>query len=78
MTRPPKGFQKDDPAIDLIQQRQWGLSARLPVEMALQPKLVAEIARLFQLSSPLVELLNESLPGAPKPIFQAPQEGKTQ
>jgi uncharacterized protein (TIGR02453 family) len=78
MTRPPKGFQKDDPAIDLIQQRQWGLSASLPVELALQPELVAEIARLFRLSSPLVELLNESLPGAPKPIFQAPKEGKTQ
>ena len=30
MTRPPKGFSAEEPAIDLIMQRQWGVSATLP------------------------------------------------
>lgn len=69
MTRPPKGFSKDDPAIDLIEQRQWGISAQLPVSLALQPDLVTEIGRRFKLASALVDLLNEPLLTPPKPLF---------
>src|SRR5882757_9584304 len=32
LTRPPKGFAPDDPAMDLLVCRQWGVSAHLPVE----------------------------------------------
>ncbi len=69
MTRPPKGFSKDDPAIDLIEQRQWGVAAKLPTKIALDPKLVLEIVRRFHLATPLVELLNAPLVAAPKPMF---------
>jgi len=63
MARAPKGFSVDDPAIDLIRQRQWGVSASLPVGAALLPSLAGEVARRFALAAPLVELLNEPLLG---------------
>lgn len=72
MTRGPKGFPApgEHPAMDLILQRQWGLSTTLPVEHALKPGLVKEIVSTFKKASPLVALLNEPLSGKPrKPLF---------
>ena len=59
MTRAPKGFPPDAPA--LVLQRQWGVSARLPAEAGLEPKLVKEISTRFRAALPLVNLLNEPL-----------------
>lgn len=59
LTRAPKGFPADAPA--LVLQRQWGVSARLPVEAALEGGLVKEISARFKAALPLVSLLNESL-----------------
>jgi uncharacterized protein (TIGR02453 family) len=64
-TRPPKGFPADHPAIDLIAQRQWGLAARLPAELALGPGLAGEVVDRFRAAAPLVALLNEPLIPAP-------------
>ncbi len=61
MTRGPKGFSPDHPAMDLILQRQWGVSAGLPVEAALAPGLIREILGRFKLAAPMVHLLNEPL-----------------
>lgn len=58
LSRPPKGFPKDHPAIDLIQYKQWGLSAALPAETALKPDLAATIIRYFRLAAPMVDALN--------------------
>jgi uncharacterized protein (TIGR02453 family) len=58
LTRPPKGFPKDHPALDLIQCRQWGLSARLPVDAALKPDFAATVIRYFKLAAPVVDALN--------------------
>jgi uncharacterized protein (TIGR02453 family) len=58
LTRPPKGFPKDHPALDLIQCLQWGLSASLPVSEALEPTLAATLIRHFRLAAPLVDALN--------------------
>jgi uncharacterized protein (TIGR02453 family) len=70
MTRPPKGFAVDHPAIDLIMQRQWGFSAHLPVDLALTPSLLAEIVKRFRAAAPLVSLLNEPLaPPAKTPLW---------
>ena len=66
MTRPPKGFAVDSPAIDLIMQRQWGVGGELPADLALKPTLAAEILKRFKLAAPLVSLLNEPLGKAPK------------
>lgn len=70
LTRPPKGFAADDPAIDLLVCRQWGVSAKLPVESATKPALLKEIVERFRVAAPMVSLLNAPLVGRPKkPMF---------
>lgn len=70
LTRPPKGFNPDDPAMDLLLCRQWGIAATLPVETAITPTLVKEIVERFRLAAPVVALLNQPLLGKPKkPLF---------
>jgi uncharacterized protein (TIGR02453 family) len=66
MSRGPKGFPPDHPAMDLILCRQWGVSTRLPVKIALGPGLIKEIVSRFKLVAPMVQLLNEPLAGKPR------------
>jgi uncharacterized protein (TIGR02453 family) len=66
LTRPPKGFPKDHPAMDLLKCRQWAVTAKLPVEQALEPELPKTIAAHFRAAAPLVALLNQPLVAAPK------------
>ena len=61
LTRPPKGFDAEHPAIDWIKWRQWGVIATLPAAEALKPKLPAIIEEYFRLAAPLVDFLNEPL-----------------
>ncbi|MDI3255696.1 MAG: DUF2461 domain-containing protein [Bacillota bacterium] len=58
LSRPPKGFPADHPAIDLIKQQQWGVFSRLPAETALQKTLVREVLTRFRAAAPLVDFLN--------------------
>jgi len=67
LTRPPKGFPKDHPAIDLIQYRQWGLSATLPAETALKADFAATVIRYFRLAAPMVDALNTPIAAALAP-----------
>ncbi len=70
LARPPKGFSADDPAIDLLLCRQWGVSATLPAEHATRPALLKDILDRFKAAGPLVALLNAPLIGKPKrPMF---------
>jgi uncharacterized protein (TIGR02453 family) len=70
LTRPPKGFLPDDPAIDLIRNRQWGWSAHLPADTATKPTLLKEIVERFKATAPMVNFLNAPLvPKAKKPLF---------
>lgn len=61
LTRAPKGFPKDHPAMDLILGRQWGVSATLPAEAALEKGFVKEVIKRFRLASPLIDALNTPL-----------------
>lgn len=61
LTRAPKGFPVDHPALDLLKCRQWGVHATLPAAAALEPALVREIVKRFQLAAPLVAFLNTPL-----------------
>ncbi|MDR3744867.1 MAG: DUF2461 domain-containing protein [Acidobacteriaceae bacterium] len=61
LTRPPRGFSADSPALDLLLCRQWGVAATLPAELATQPVLLQEIVRRFALAAPIVHLLNAPL-----------------
>jgi uncharacterized protein (TIGR02453 family) len=67
LTRPPKGFPTDHPGLDLIQCRQWGLSATLPANAALKPDIAATIIRHFKLASPVVDALNTPIAAALAP-----------
>src|ERR1700761_8847555 len=67
LTRPPKGFPADHPALDLIQCRQWGLSATLAANTALQPDFAATIIRHFKLAAPMVDALNTPIAAALAP-----------
>jgi uncharacterized protein (TIGR02453 family) len=58
LTRPPKGFPADHPAMDLIKCRQWGLAATLPAETALDKNIAATVIRYFKLAAPAVDALN--------------------
>jgi uncharacterized protein (TIGR02453 family) len=64
LTRPPKGFPCDHPALDLIQCRQWGLSATLPPNTALKPDIATVIIRHFKLAAPVVDALNTPIAAA--------------
>jgi uncharacterized protein (TIGR02453 family) len=61
LTRPPKGFPKEHPAMDLIRCRQWGLSTTLPAETALEANFAATLVRHFRLAAPLVDALNQPI-----------------
>src|SRR3984885_6979109 len=61
LTRAPKGFPKDHPAMDLLLCRQWGVEAKLPSSAALQKDFADEILRRFRVATPLVEALNTPL-----------------
>jgi uncharacterized protein (TIGR02453 family) len=70
MSRGPKGFDPAHPAMDLILQRQWGVSASLPAEAGLSPSLLKDVLDRFKAAAPLVAFLNEPLLGKPKqPLF---------
>jgi uncharacterized protein (TIGR02453 family) len=58
LTRPPKGFPQEHPALDLIQCRQWGLSTSLPAAAALKKDIAATLIRHFRLAAPVVDALN--------------------
>lgn len=70
LSRPPKGFSKDDPAYDLIRCRQWGLGARLLPELAIEPTLHKTVLESFCAAAPIVAFLNEPPALKPrKPLF---------
>ena len=58
LTRPPKGFPCDHPAMDLIKCKQWGLSTTLPAKTALEKDFAQTLIRHFKLLAPLVDALN--------------------
>ena len=61
LSRPPKGFPADHPAIEWIKWRQWGVTKHLPAETALDENLAEQVESHFRLASPLVEFLNVPL-----------------
>jgi uncharacterized protein (TIGR02453 family) len=67
LTRSPKGFPKDHPALDLILCRQWGLAATLPAKTALDAKFAGLVIRLFRLAAPMVDALNTPIAAALAP-----------
>jgi uncharacterized protein (TIGR02453 family) len=70
LTRAPKGFPEDHPAIELLKNKQWAISARLPGERATKATLVKDVVERFKAAAPMIEILNAPLVGKPKrPMF---------
>jgi uncharacterized protein (TIGR02453 family) len=71
LTRAPKGFSPDSPALDLLLHREWGVIAKLPADIATKPTLLKEIVKRFEAAAPLVALLNAPLAAKKprKPLF---------
>jgi uncharacterized protein (TIGR02453 family) len=58
LTRPPKGFPPDHPAIDLIRYKQWGMSTTLSAKAALEKNFSQTVIKHFKLLAPMVDALN--------------------
>jgi uncharacterized protein (TIGR02453 family) len=82
LARPPKGFDADHPAIDLLRRKQFYYYVTLPVAAATSPGLEKVLVKHFKAMSPAVEYLNRILlssaepdsaaeprPARPKPMF---------
>ena len=64
LTRAPKGFAADHPAIDLVLYRNWGVDAELPPEQALGAEFASALVKYFRVAAPLVDFLNAPLAGS--------------
>jgi uncharacterized protein (TIGR02453 family) len=61
LSRPPKGFPKGHPAMDLLLCRQWGVEGKMAPVAALQKDFADQVIRRFRLATPLVSALNTPL-----------------
>src|SRR5205809_2094516 len=63
LTRAPKGFPPDHPAIDLLRYKQFLVYVTRPPALAETPKLLPTIVQIFRAVMPLVRFLNASFDG---------------
>jgi len=61
VTRAPKGFDPQHPAMDLIRRKQYCFFSMLDPALATTPKLVGEIVKRFEAMAPFVDYLNRPL-----------------
>jgi uncharacterized protein (TIGR02453 family) len=66
LSRPPKGFPPDHPAIEWIKFRHWYFWKELPAELATTRRLLPEIVLRFRLMKPVIDFFNEPLLAARK------------
>lgn len=70
LSRPPKGFSADDPAIEWIKKKQWYYyHTGLDLGLAVTPKLLPEIVKRLKAMSPMVEFLNRALQPKARDFF---------
>jgi uncharacterized protein (TIGR02453 family) len=67
LTRPPKGFPCEHPAMDLIKCKQWALRTELPADAALETNFAATLIKHFKLLAPLVDALNTPIAASAAP-----------
>src|SRR5262249_20896610 len=61
LTPPPKGFDAEHPAIDLLKRKSFVLHARLDPGIATTPKLYREIVTRIEALAPFISYLNSPL-----------------
>jgi uncharacterized protein (TIGR02453 family) len=61
LSRAPKGFDPEHPAIDLIKRKHYVAFAELDPALATTPKLLPEIVKRLEAMAPMIEYLNAAL-----------------
>jgi uncharacterized protein (TIGR02453 family) len=61
LTREPKGYEKDNPAIEMLKLKSWVATAPLSDKQILQADLPKIILHSFSVLQPLLVFLNRSL-----------------
>lgn len=61
LSRPPKGYEADNPAIEYLKLKSFIASAPLPDELLSSSKLVAQVVKQFAALHPLIQFLNRAL-----------------
>jgi len=61
LTRAPKGFDPDHPAVDLLRHKQWHFYTNMPADVATTPELQKAAVERFRAMSKFVDFLNEPL-----------------
>jgi len=70
LSRPPKGFSADDPAIEWIKKKQWYYyQTDVDPRLAATPKFLPEIVKRLRAMTPMVEFLNRALQPKVKDFF---------
>jgi uncharacterized protein (TIGR02453 family) len=65
LTRPPKGYEAEDPAIEFLKLKSFTASTPLPDEMLTSDKLVGHIINTFTILKPLIGFINRGLMSDP-------------
>jgi len=61
LTREPKGYEKDNPAIEYIKLKSWVATAPVTDQLLTSEHLVKEIVGAFETLQPMIEFLNKAL-----------------
>ncbi len=62
LSRPPKGFSAEDPALEWIKKKQWYyFKTDLDLGLAVTPKLLPEIVKRLRAMTPMVTFFNRGL-----------------
>ncbi|MEY3404897.1 MAG: hypothetical protein RL161_327 [Bacteroidota bacterium] len=63
LTRPPKGYDATNPAIDFLKLKSFTVTAEVPDSLLSSPKLVVTTLDHFKTMIPLIHFLNRALDG---------------
>jgi len=61
LSRPPKGFPCEHPAMDWIKFKAWYYWKELPAELMTSPQILKDLVTRFKLMQPVIAFLNEPL-----------------
>jgi uncharacterized protein (TIGR02453 family) len=61
LSRPPQGYDADNPAVEYLKLKSFTVTSTLPDEQLNNPKLLSNIIDHFRAMKPLVQFLNRSL-----------------
>lgn len=61
VSRVPKGFDADHPAVELVKRKHYLLDTQLDAKLATGPALLVEIVKRIEAMTPFIEFLNQPL-----------------